>query len=582
MSQIKSFYLISNSCIDQYPENSLTNFTNRFPLPIILDQNEKWELGIESFGISTNFANIKIPGKNIPSFFTTTCQPETSGMELILPDSYEAAENCNMKGFYLKNKFFRKGDLIDLRDEVLDKIPNSMIIENDQIIFQPTTKKYWILMHQTFRENFGFVGTIFNISVDLNKVGSYITKILLSNKIHNVKVCLYNCEIYHIFEVSDEVGKLESEKFNLDEKIYPQILKIKCDAIRPQILNQTMTKDMIIFSPDFNQRDDYYFKEIEVIDYIPIAYTTLKSITISIQDENNNPLALTKGHASIIKMNLRQVHPLKESFNIRITSEKTTEFPNNTNTEFSNRLPFPIKLDSSWKVCLINVNYPSKFTTFLKDENTRSILFKSTKRNEENKPLVFWHKFNPDIIYTQESLVREFQEFLKVNDIGFIEFDDNKRIILNLYQKGKIKLSYYLARILGWDILTLNEPAFYLKNTDVVDINDPNKPRVVSQCHFKSSIDLKILKPNYVMIYCNIIKSSLLGETYTKILKIAPLQETNQDYVLKEFKNKEYKELENTEISKIEVHFRSHDGEHINFYGSQNVIVNLEFSNHQE
>jgi len=147
-------------------------------------------------------------------------------------------------------------------------------------------------------------------------------------------------------------------------------VKIKCDAIRPQILNQTLTKDMIIFSPDFNMSDEYYYREIEVIDYIPLMNTTLKTMEILIQDENNRPLPLTKGQASIIKMNLRRVPPTKESFNVRITSEKTIEFPNNTNTEFTNRLPYPLLLDSSWKVSLISVNYPAKFTTFLKDENT--------------------------------------------------------------------------------------------------------------------------------------------------------------------------------------------------------------------
>jgi len=183
MTHQASFYLISNSSVDQYPENSLTHFTNKFPIPIVLDQSEKWEIGIESFGISANFINIKTPiKKDVPSFFITICQPETSGMNLILPENYESAENCRMKGFYLKNKFFKHGDLVDLKDEVIERIPDSMTVETDQIIFHPTPNKYWILMHQTFRENFGFVGAIFNISLDINKAGSFISRILLNKK----------------------------------------------------------------------------------------------------------------------------------------------------------------------------------------------------------------------------------------------------------------------------------------------------------------------------------------------------------------------------------------------------------------
>jgi len=63
MTDFKSFYLISNSCIDQHPNNTLTLFTNTFPEPFVFNQSEKWEMGIESFGISTNFSNIRYGGK---------------------------------------------------------------------------------------------------------------------------------------------------------------------------------------------------------------------------------------------------------------------------------------------------------------------------------------------------------------------------------------------------------------------------------------------------------------------------------------------------------------------------------------
>jgi len=582
MTDFKSFYLISNSCFDQHPNNTLTYFTNTFPIPFVFDQSEKWEMGIESFGFSTNFSNIKYGGKNVPSFFVTTCRPETSKMNLILPNSYEDAELCNMKAFYLKQKFFKKGDLEDLRDEVLDKIPNSMSVTEDQITFSPSDQDYWVLMHQTFRDSFGFVGTVNSVNLDLNNPGSFITKIVLQKCMHDIRMCKYNDEIYYIFEVLKQSGKIVSDKFNLEEKIFPQLIKIQCDAIQSQIFNNTMTKDMIIFSPNFEQDTGYYFQEIESIDYIPLANTTLESITVTIEDESHQLLSLTKGHASIIKMNLRRVHPEKESFNIRVTSEPNKDYPDNNNTQFVNRLPYPLQLDSTWRVCLININYPSKFTTFLKDVTSRSISFKTTMRDENNEPRIFSHSFNPDIIYTAEGLTEELKNFLTRSRIGYLERDENGRLIIYLYVKGKLKISYFLARILGWDILTENEPAFIMKNTGLEDVDDPNRPRVVSKCEFKSSIDVNLLKPNYVMIYCNIIKSSLVGETYSKILKVAPIQTTNQQYVLKEFKTKEYKELENTEISEIEVHFRAHDGTPINFYGQQNVIVNMEFSNYQE
>jgi hypothetical protein len=34
----KSFYLVSNACSDIYPDNSLTNFKNKLPSPIEIDE----------------------------------------------------------------------------------------------------------------------------------------------------------------------------------------------------------------------------------------------------------------------------------------------------------------------------------------------------------------------------------------------------------------------------------------------------------------------------------------------------------------------------------------------------------------
>jgi hypothetical protein len=49
------------------------------------------------------------------------------------------------------------------------------------------------------------------------------------------------------------------------------------------------------------------------------------------------------------------------------------------------------------------------------------------------------------------------------------------------------------------------------------------------------------------------------------------------EFVITEFHHKEYLELQNTEISEIEIELRGHDGTHIEFGYPQNLILNLEF-----
>ena len=64
----KSFYLVSNACSDIYPDNSLTNFKNKLPSPIEIDENESLEIALSWIGISNDFINVPIVSNNLPSF----------------------------------------------------------------------------------------------------------------------------------------------------------------------------------------------------------------------------------------------------------------------------------------------------------------------------------------------------------------------------------------------------------------------------------------------------------------------------------------------------------------------------------
>jgi len=80
------------------------------------------------------------------------------------------------------------------------------------------------------------------------------------------------------------------------------------------------------------------------------------------------------------------------------------------------------------------------------------------------------------------------------------------------------------------------------------------------------------------MLYSNIVKSTIIGSAFTKIMRIVPVPDSKFQYVLSEFKHRDYYDLENYEINIIEVQLRAHDGKFINFCGDQDVILDLEFS----
>ena len=92
-------------------------------------------------------------------------------------------------------------------------------------------------------------------------------------------------------------------------------------------------------------------------------------------------------------------------------------------------------------------------------------------------------------------------------------------------------------------------------------------------------MDLNILKPNYMMIYMDIIKPIIVGNTYSKLLRVVPYQHLeNCDYNVQDFRHRENHPLENTLLKTIHVEIRSHTGELINFAEGKHIHMNLLFS----
>ena len=91
---------------------------------------------------------------------------------------------------------------------------------------------------------------------------------------------------------------------------------------------------------------------------------------------------------------------------------------------------------------------------------------------------------------------------------------------------------------------------------------------------------MDLFRPDYFITYCNIVEATIIGGEYNNILRVIPISKNeNDNYIIHEFKNKNYIPLLNTEISEIEINIRSHDGGLIEFASNEMVIVNLEFAN---
>jgi len=600
--EVTNLYVISNANSDIYPDNTLTNFTNKLPTTFEFS-SEKYEIGIQSIGFASKFKNIKLPDNSkVPSLIVTNCQVKDRLGQCIdtelnklyscdVPVDFQIGEShdlCQTWEYFLDDREYKIGDLEALCSKISNDTGLIAAIEDGRMsirlhdIQMIKFKFFWFMMHKSFKDSLGFDSVHIaskqrNNNPNISEIMRHLEFVSINSKTHLERKARYKGEEYYVYLISKKPFKsasgeityddtcLVSTEFDLSEPFYPKYIRVVCDNIQPQIINNTHSKDLLIFSPDYTLQEDYTFKEIECIDFIPLLNQSLSTIKIQLLDEDNQHLQLYAGHATIIKLILRKMSNAK-TFNIRLTSAPNNDFPDNKLSQFKVKLPAPVNLDKSWKVCVNTISHPSVFATFIDAKKGRSIIFTNYSTFDTTR-----FEFHKGIVYTEEALVSQLDQWMGENGVGECERTGNT-ISLKLNFKASIYMPASLAHILGYNG-PIQKPF-----TTINFINDSLKVGDKYVQNFELPMNLSYLRPNYIMLYSNIVKSTIIGGSFTKIMRIVPIVDSKFQYVLSEFKHRDYYELENYELNIIEVQLRSHDGKFINFGGGQDIILDLEFS----
>ena len=634
MNTKETFYLFSNAGKDSYPSNTLTSFTNRFPVPLEVEKN--YEIGIEGIGFSSAFKNILLPKDGVPSLIVTNCNnlikyyqrkgfaQKPVNTEGPISWSFDedttrsctlrtgGTEECNQQEcfyFYVTLKDINYTDyhLTTLCQHISRHTRLNVEYTNKKISFSIGSKwievygyhRCYVMMHDTFIKSFGFdlvhinsykaESTSQNISglIEVMNVGYlsntvYVRETFYKN--HRYRVMYLDntpAEIDHALSIKHGTPglvksfglniSLMSNMIHLERPAFPKTIKIVCENIEPQIFNSDYSKNMLVYTPDFEKLKNFTTQEIESVDYMPLMNTILTEMKIKLLDEQNEQIQLLPGPATWIKMSMKKRPSLKKSFNTVLTSGVSTNYEKNVQSSFKVKLPNPLYLDETWGVCVSSLSHPTAFSTFLapEDENEITLLKKERSLNfvklSENLTPISTETLSlkDNYAYEKDELVGEINTFLSGKRLGSCDtLRDTVRITPIVF--GKLQLGLTLARILGDSISTVCE----------YDM----KP---GQSHsFNGKINLNYMAPKYIMVYASIVRPILVGGEYRKLIRISPIEKTELAYSTNYFRHKEFVKIENTLIDNVHIILASHDGKKICFGTPQDVIVNLEFSNH--
>ena len=592
----KSFYLISNSNVDSFPNNTLTKFSNKFPEELNLSKNKKCEIALEALGFSCNFRNIELPPNSLPSIIITDSTvnkldvnqtkylPQSGLWDIPIPKfQYDTQLDGGNWYFYrFQEKYYNEQDINDKLKTISDESNIDMHITNEKELFignKGGSGSFWILLHPTIMKSLRFWPSKFLEHSIHDNTEIYVAYAMFGLAKTVMRKTYYGNEMYYLFNV--ENNYLMGQK--MKKKPLPHLIKVKCNQIQPQVLNSVYSKDLTVFCPDLkaNQKT-YFFKEFKTKQYLQLENTVFSQFDIQLHDETDNQLQLLPGAATILKVHIREMEN-ENSFAFRLTSNKNTNYPSNKNNKFKVKLAKTYTFNRSWKAALVSINHPNEYSTFLENEATRKVIIQLKDydfRGDKTYSTVL-----DNIVYTKETLIDTIDDWFRMKDVGAIDIHNGK-VRVTMKKELNLKISTYLAQILGYD--KRYDPSkpfvsimFMVYPADRKQLEkDENGFFVI---RFLNPIDIDLLKPNYIIVYTNFISSTIIGGTYSKILRVLPIQESDKTYALSESHNKEFCELENTELSEIEIELRSHDGELINFCSDKEVILNIEFtkdSNH--
>ena len=597
MSIPDQIYLLSNSCEEIFNDNSLTKFYNTLPNIISLE-NENIQVSLEAIGFSCKFRNVVVPNKvGIPSIVVTDIGLYNSNCMLALNSADEFRAKVCMDGYnfdfskteselvifkeyFLEDRWYTDKNVIEMcKMQNEDNLLKWEFKDKTLTISNNPKQDFWVLIHPTFMETFKITNNSLITTAAWEKriQGEPLTQLqqlifgmktrtgyLSSYDIYKdifKKIVTYKNEIYFGFYLNVNSYKIIGGKcVNFQDERIPEIIRVQSSIISSQIFNNTHSKDLLCFCPDFkNVQSNYFYKEFDQPQKIKLANTTLRTIDIALTDENTNQLQLLPGVPTLLKLKFDRIKMNNKSFNVRITSKKSEFFPDNNNTVFKIQLPNTLSFnqDRNWKVALTSISHPNLFNTFVGDRFDRIIIWQMDPKQPSVKL-----EFRDDKVYTKDEIVNDINSSLSVG--MHAKFVNGNQFQIEI-KNGTAAISNYLLGILGYKGLINFKKKFtsFKKGLHIFD----------------GGFDLNFLAPDYIVAYANIVQPTIVGSEYRDILRIIPIPRERSNYVIQEFKNKNYLPLLNTEISVIEINFRNHDGTLSNFIGSQHIIMNLEFSN---
>lgn len=237
----------------------------------------------------------------------------------------------------------------------------------------------------------------------------------------------------------------------------------------------------------------------------------------------------------------------RENFYLTLPSNSSVSyFPNNKTTNFSTKLPKPIKLEGEWSVGVVEFQYPCTMFTVQENQNIMYVSKRMIVPNDVEPSTVTYKSHIPASSYENINDVltalnsREQFKLRQDNISKYIMLTGNIDNLISLQFSAKLSLQ------LGFD---------------------PNT-NVIKKTTGKFPANLYLGLPSQLYIYCDIVEPQMVGDVMCPLLRIVSLDPVKYVYgsnKMHVFSPPHYVPVMRREFDIIEIDIRSNTGENIPF-----------------
>lgn len=524
MTDSKSFYILlaSNSSTALYPNNTLSHFKNALPRSLNFSL-DGWKVSLQALALNIKLSTIPYALRNIENPILYWHEEEDA------PTSIFSFKTLTYVSFI--------SWATQLRTQLAElSVTDIKVVSKKKKLTLSIQSEAWLA-----------------IDVDM-------CKWLTIKQNPKEEPYYWNGKTYYLFH-DESISSTEETFFNPP----PHYIKLHLNEMQPHLSDSSYHQILAIlpFNRD-NNKEHTFYHEVLRREYFAFSSSSLETISIVLTDENDCQLNLLPAQPTFVKLKLTKMNYM--SFMLRFRSRACQDvYAANINSNFYTRLPNPIELPTGiWEMALTSVQFPTTFKLAVVVD--KGALWMSVKVNGDDAVKM---TLPEDAIQDGNRLLSIVNNQFNTHIGGRLKMGNHKRKAYFTLEKGNkmvIHLSPLLAYILGASPST-NEEYAELHLT-----KEKNKGG------FISLIDVKRLIPHSMLLYCDIIKPVMIGDTYAKVLKLIPVGNINtkSQFKIYESQHLDFIPLENNSLTSVHFQLRHSNGEIVLFGDNQSeVLINV-------